>query len=116
MLKNSSILICLLTLFTGCAARYQESSFFSGGFTDERISSHTFVVTYNSGLFNNENNPAKKDQFIIRRAAELTLNSGFTHFTIRPVHDGLHVQCHQKDEAPETAFDAQTVLKFQSQP
>jgi hypothetical protein len=47
------------------------------GYTDERLSSNRFRVTFSGGT---RTERAQVEDYLLRRAAEVTLQSGFTHF------------------------------------
>jgi hypothetical protein len=113
MIKHFIAILIFSCLLTGCVAKYARSNFLKAGYTDSRLSKCDFVVGYKEGLFNNATNPAKRDQFIMIRAAELTLIHGHTHFTVAPIVGTMRVQCYSAQDAPEDAYDARQFLFLQ---
>lgn len=113
MKKQVITLLSTGLLLTSCAAHYGQSNFFKGGYNTTQISDCDFCVGYENGLFNNATNPAKQDHFVMRQAAELTLNHGYTHFTIAPSVGASRVRCYRASEAPTDAYNAEEVLSFQ---
>jgi hypothetical protein len=64
--------------FVGCATPYQ-SARSSGGYTDFRITKDVFAVSFRGSVGTYEETV---DKYLLRRASELTLEHGFTHFMI----------------------------------
>ena len=115
MAKQFLAVLSTSVLLAGCAAEYGERDFMKGGYTTTQISNRDFLVGYENGLlFNNATNPAKRDQFIMIQAAELTLNHGYTHFTVSPSVGVTQVKCYSQEEAPAQAYDAKNVILFQN--
>ena len=71
------ILLCGLSV-SGCATPYQAQGF-QGGYSEVQIDERTFQIHFegNVGL-----DRKTVDTSLLRRAAELTLREGFTHFLI----------------------------------
>ena len=118
-------------LATGCATPYQSQGF-QGGFTDARIEGthDEFVVEFegNVGL-----DAKTLDESLLRRAAELTIRNGFTHFEVlgrsrqaglgfvvqpgilgpsRKTSRSIHVKCYPYDPGG-AAISASDFLKRQ---
>ena len=72
----SLVLLCLLA---GCATPYQPKNFLQGGYQDFHISQDTFSVTFQGNPYLDR---SRLRQYLLRRAAELTLGCGFSHFAI----------------------------------
>ena len=70
-ISTSILLACL-----GCATPYQKVGS-NGGYDDFRINASDFEVTFRGNAHTSEETVSK---YILRRASELTLQHGFTHF------------------------------------
>ena len=62
----------------GCATPYQ-SVRGSGGYMDYRITTDVFAVSFQGSVGTREDTV---ERYLLRRASELTLEHGFTHFVI----------------------------------
>ena len=72
------MLILAGLLAAGCATSYHPAGF-SGGYLDQRLSPDTFAV----GFVGNGYVPFEKARdYALLRASQLTIEAGFTHFTI----------------------------------
>lgn len=70
--------IVLALLVSGCATSYQKAGL-TGGFNDYQISKDSFMIKFKGNGF------TKKDRvadFTLLRAAEVTLNNGYSYFTV----------------------------------
>lgn len=67
-------IICIL----GCATSYQSSGF-GGGFSETQIAPNIFTVRFRGNGFTSEE---RANDFTLLRSAELTLESGHTHFKL----------------------------------
>ena len=65
-----------LVLTSGCATPYQKAGL-GGGYDDFLITRHAFEVTFRGNSHTREETVAK---YLLRRASEVTLINGFTHF------------------------------------
>lgn len=84
ILAASSVLVAV-SLVTGCATRYQEiGTDVTGGFFSERISANQFSVGFAGNGFTS---PKRASDFAVLRAAELTLEYGFSHFVVEGKQD-----------------------------
>jgi len=63
---------------SGCATTYHPKTW-TGGYTDFRISKDTFSVTFKANAYTPKEDVVK---YALRRASELTLMKGFTHFVV----------------------------------
>ena len=72
----------LLTVFfffiTSCATIYQPKNLF-GGYSASQINENTWKVTFEGNSYTSK---ARAENFAMRRAAEITLREGYTHFLI----------------------------------
>ena len=76
-MKNIFVIISIL-LFAGCATQYKADGL-TGGYSQIQINEKTWQVTFRGNGYTS-NNRAQK--FAMRRAAEITIEQGFTHFII----------------------------------
>lgn len=100
----------LLLLLTGCSPACHKANFWNGGYQESQVNDHEFVVTYREGVVSGylfETNYFDKERILVLRAAELTLQNGFTHFDLRKGNspDVVHIHCYA-NEATDTAIDA----------
>ena len=72
----------LLTVFfffiTSCATIYQPKNLL-GGYSASQINENTWKVTFEGNSYTSK---ARAENFAMRRAAEITLREGYTHFLI----------------------------------
>lgn len=71
-------LLFITVLFSGCATKYQETGL-TGGFSHSQLGPDIFRVTFQGNGFTRK---AQAADFALIRAAELTLENGFSHFII----------------------------------
>ncbi len=72
------LLLMLMLLTIGCATPYKRSGF-AGGYRDYKIKDNMYTVYFGG---NGYTNAEKCNQYAMRRAAEVTLENGYTHFVI----------------------------------
>ena len=70
--------ISLAFLVTACATSYQPQSF-SGGFTETQLDTNVFRVSFKGNGYTSAD---RAEEMSLLRSADLTLKSGFTHFSI----------------------------------
>lgn len=68
-----------LIALASCATDYQKEGIFSNGYSDYRLAEDTFVVTFRA---NEYTSPEKVKKYALRRAAELAVRHGYSHFAI----------------------------------
>jgi hypothetical protein len=113
--RKSKLLYLLLPLASliGCATVYQKEGVFTNGYSDYRKSEDTFVVVFRAS----EHTPEEKVlAYVLKRASELTLKSGFRYFSILEKvgkAPGLHypsiritIQCSHAETAEREWIDA----------
>jgi len=67
-----------IIIFCGCATPYQSDGF-GGGYSEFRITRDTFVVTFRGNSFT----PSQKVlEYTLMRASELTVQNGYTYFSV----------------------------------
>jgi hypothetical protein len=71
-------LVVISLFLAACASQYQDQGF-SGGFSDNQISNDTFDVVFNGNGYTSRQ---RASDLNLLRSAELTLESGFSHFII----------------------------------
>ena len=71
-------LVGLAVLLTACATPYEPRGL-TGGFSETRLDSNTFRVDFTGNGFTSRE---RVDVYLLRRAAELTLEHGFDYFVI----------------------------------
>ena len=67
-----------LAVLTGCATPYQQKGF-RGGFSETRLESNVFRVTFRGNGYTSEERAA---DYALLRSAELALENGFGYFVI----------------------------------
>ena len=99
---------------SGCATKYQKGNLLQGGYHERQISSNNFEISFSNGLFTADGHPAKQDKIVMKRAAEITLKYGYTHFTYRVnlLNNSIQITCCTENEAFYNAFNAQEVLNY----
>jgi len=73
------IFITVAILTCGCTTKYGPRDFFGEGYTESRIGADMYRVNFEC---NGDTSEALCDGFLFRRCAELTLQSGYDHFTM----------------------------------
>lgn len=118
MIKYTLIFLSLLA-FSSCAPKYQEGNMLIGGYASTQLGDRAFQITYRPGLFLNEKDLSKKDFVILRRAAEVTLAKGFTHFThtVNTLTNGLMIHLYNKsdEDLPSQAINAHELLTYNAE-
>lgn len=79
MKQKTKVLIALSLLVCSCATKYGEEGFFSNGYADFRCSEDTFVITFKANEYTKS---GKVMQYALYRASEVTLQHGYSYFTI----------------------------------
>jgi len=77
MLKNY-LLSILCLLLAGCATSYQPKSY-TGGYTDTKLDDDKYRVTFSG---NQHTSADRVEEYALLRAAEITLEYGYSHFVI----------------------------------
>lgn len=70
-------------LLTACATAYQSGGF-SGGFSEMQMAQDTYRIQFKGNAFTGAN---ETSEMAMLRAAELTLQSGYTHFIVMGAGD-----------------------------
>lgn len=110
--------VCLLC---SCATAYQPDGF-TGGYSDQRMSSNTAQVTFRGNRFNT---PERLHSFLLRRCAEVTTQNGYEYFALlnEAPSDGAKVDQYSasatikmfkagdKAEPDVHAYDAASVIR-----
>ena len=79
MTKGKVILFMLaLFLISGCSTPYQPEGY-SGGYSETRILEDLYLVSFQGNRFTSKE---KVESFLLLRAAEITVENDFSHFTI----------------------------------
>ena len=76
-MKNIFVIISIF-LFAGCATQYKADGL-TGGYSQIQINEKTWQVSFRGNGYTSKNRAQK---FAMRRAAEITIEQGFTHFII----------------------------------
>ncbi|MCH8149242.1 MAG: hypothetical protein IH987_14875 [Planctomycetes bacterium] len=69
-------LACVIAVAGGCSTKYQPMGFM-GGYDDFRIAADTFEISFRG---NASTPPESVSRYTFRRASEVTLLHGYTHF------------------------------------
>lgn len=91
-------LCCLVVLLAGCAPKCQKASFWEGGYQEFQVNDHEYILTFKEGALSGlvtQHTPSDIERIIALRAAELTLQNGFTHFEMRRDKSPqvMHIYC-----------------------
>ena len=78
-MKLKSSLFLLSLLFVGCATTYQKEGFFLNGYSENRVSADTFVVTFRA---NEMTEPSQVDRFALKRCSDIARINGYRYFTV----------------------------------
>ena len=73
------ISVTLAFLLLGCATPYQPKDLWWGGYRDFQISKDTFSITFQGNAYLDR---SRLRQYLLRRAAEVALQYGFSHFAV----------------------------------
>jgi hypothetical protein len=76
-------ILALLIVLTGCATGYKPKGAFGDGYSEERVGSDVWMVTFDASAFTPRE---RMDAFLLWRCAEITLDHRATYFGI--VNDG----------------------------
>ena len=76
-MKNIFVIISIF-LFAGCATQYKADGL-TGGYSQIQINEKTWQVSFRGNGYTSKNRAQK---FAMRRAAEITIEQGYTHFII----------------------------------
>jgi len=74
-------------VLSACATSYQADSW-TGGFSETQVAPNAFRVSFRGNGFTSRN---RAEEMTLLRSAELTLQSGFTHFVIVDGRSGVDV-------------------------
>ena len=117
--KTKGILLALVPLMvlTSCATTYQREGVFANGYSDFRLKEDTFVITFRA---NEYTPPEKVMQYALKRAAELTIHSGYRFFTLLDQSDShlqypslrLTIKCFEHLPPNPDAIDAKNYLAY----
>jgi len=77
-MKNLSIAFIMVLFLQGCATSYQKDSF-SGGYTETQLDENVFRVSFRGNGYTRRERVA---DFTLLRSAELSLENGYTYFSI----------------------------------
>lgn len=80
-------LIVITILISSCGSKYGKAySYNSAGYKEKRMSYNMFEVTYNGSFYGDL---TKAIDFCLLRCAEITLERGFTYFTVPHQESGM---------------------------
>lgn len=101
---------CLFLLLAGCAPKCKKASFWEGGYQEFQVNDREYILTYQEGVVSGlitSHTPSDIDRILALRAAELTLQNGFTYFDIKRDRSPkiLHIYCYAEEDT-STAIDA----------
>ena len=110
-MKNT-LLITIVLLCSSCATKYGPENYL-GGYSELRVSNDMYRVSF---VGNEATTQEWNYRMFLRRAAELTIQSGFTHFTLADqlkdkviVSSGV-IKMINNPAKDVTAYDAKTVI------
>jgi hypothetical protein len=86
-MKNHILIIFTVLLLAGCATSYHRMGF-TGGYTDEATGKNTFDVSFYG---NGSSYTDRVSDFAMLRAAEITLQNGYSFFTVEDKKELLEV-------------------------
>lgn len=116
-LYTGLILFLLIALFTGCSTPYQAMGL-NGGYKDSQVTQDTFAVDFIAHSVTPKETVSK---YALRRAAEVCLEHGYSHFMILNMQDtysGVHesrvmIKCF-KTASNDQCLSAEEYLKHNS--
>jgi hypothetical protein len=79
--------LLLATMLASCASTYHKNAPFIGGYGETKIDDSHYVVYYNG---NNKNSKDHVADFWLYRCAQLTVEKGFTYFSIEPITSNMN--------------------------
>ena len=90
------LIISGVLLLSACEPKYQQQSWWSGGYSSTQIDQNTFRVSYEGDI---GTDAGKVNDFLMYRAAELTMQSGYDYFvfTNKDVTKQTQTQCQQQN-------------------
>lgn len=77
-MKNTTKVLMLFLILTGCATPYQKVGL-SGGYSDTRLQENVFTVNFRG---NGSTSMERSSDFALLRCAELTIENGFKFFAV----------------------------------
>lgn len=83
--------ILFVLLLTSCATTYGPEGSFSGGYSEIKLNDRTYQITFNGNAYTSQ---SKVKRFALRRAAELTIQNGGTHFIILTNNTAVETSTH----------------------
>lgn len=78
-------LVLFLVLLAGCATSYAPVNIWGEGYTDSRLSSDTFIITFQGNAYDTQD---KITKYAFRRCAEVSRANGFPYFTVLDISPG----------------------------
>ena len=70
----------LITIFiSGCATSYKSKNWRGHGFTEKKLSSHGYIVTFEGNYYTSR---TEVEEMALKRCAELTQKEGYTYFLV----------------------------------
>lgn len=104
------VIFFAVQLLTSCSTGYKEMGF-GGGVTAEQVSSDTFRIKARGNGFTSK---SKVEDFVMMKAAEITLQSGGTHFFLSNTRDASRnatIQSPTYVDTVRTRHGAHSVIK-----
>ncbi len=96
------IAACFAIVISGCATPYQEKGVL-GGYEDQRLSENTAIVTFHGNEFISS---MDVEALALRRAAELTIESGYDYFFVESGSLDIKNQSYQTTGQVRSTCDA----------
>ena len=94
---------------TGCATIYQPKNLF-GGYSASQINENTWKVTFEGNGYTSK---TRTENFAMRRAAEITLREGYTHFLITDSDTYVKTSMHTIPQSSRTTGTVSDYGNFQ---
>lgn len=108
-MRAKSVLFLVVVIGMGCATPYQKMGY-RGGYDDFRISADTVEVTFRG---NGHTSRETVSRYLLRRASEVTLQSGYTHFAPLTETDHSAVYVYGNDGKVRSGVKPRLTMRIQ---
>ncbi len=122
------LMIAIMVTLASCATPYQSNGF-RGGYVDEKLPNNEYIISFHGNSLVSLGTVYK---YWMRRASEVTVENGFSHFKVvsnqagsessyiinngvvspvnKPVRHGI-IKLYSSENSPEGSIDARKYLK-----
>lgn len=99
-MKTTMLVLSLCAALSGCASPYQSSGF-GGGFSEMQMAQDTYRIQFRGNAFTGAD---ATSEMAMLRAAELTLQSGYSHFVILDAADATDTSYYNQPGTTQTTL------------